>query len=91
MSRLEPLRGAAAQCAYCVGQRRDRMPGHRSELFELTCQEMQDCQPFTAAVIAFFHQQFDALPAHDKVLHEFAANTHRAWHVHTNTTCHAPR
>ncbi|WP_280378348.1 hypothetical protein [Nocardia wallacei] len=69
-------------------QRRDRRPGHRSVLFDLTRQEMASCHPFTAAVIALFHRRFNALITHDlAALRRFPADTHHTWHQQTKTSC----
>ncbi|WP_331758232.1 hypothetical protein OG225_42420 (plasmid) [Nocardia sp. NBC_01377] len=83
-----PLRGAAAQCEYCVGRREDWLPGHRAELYDRTQRELARCQPFSEAAIAAFHTRFDALPTHEStVLEAFAPEFHRQWHLDTATTC----
>lgn len=87
-TRETPLRGAAVQCEYCVGQYEDWLPGHRSELYDRTQDELARCQPLSAAVIAAFHARFDALPTHESaVLEAFAREFHRQWHLDAATTC----
>ncbi|WP_109530022.1 hypothetical protein [Nocardia aurea] len=83
-----PLRGAAAQCEYCVGRREDLLPGHRTELYDRTQRELARCQPFSEAVIAAFHTRFDALQTHEPTaLDTFAREFHRQWHLDSATTC----